>query len=129
MLNLKSIITLLALGVFSASAAPAPGASPMAEAEQPALVDRQISVRVFACEHIRSQGACTTFNAPLGQCYNVPAAWNDRISTIINQDRQFRCVWFEHGSCSGRSYANQVDDNLGDGDGYFNDRISSIRCG
>ncbi|KAK4173092.1 hypothetical protein QBC36DRAFT_349050 [Triangularia setosa] len=106
MFNLKSIITLLALGVFSASAAPAPGASPMAEAEQP------------------DQRACTTFNAPLGQCYNVPAAWNDRISTIINQDRQFRCVWFD-----GRSYANQVDDHLGDGDGYFNDRISSIRCG
>ncbi|KAK4654159.1 hypothetical protein QC762_0062690 [Podospora pseudocomata] len=123
MFNLKNIITLLAVGVLSASAAPAADV-PVAEAE-PALVDRQISARVFACEHIRSQGACITFNAPIAQC-----SWNDRISTIINQDRNlFRCVWFEHGGCSGRSYANQVDDHLGDGDGYFNDRISSIRCG
>ncbi|VBB79537.1 Putative protein of unknown function [Podospora comata] len=123
MFNLKNIITLLAVGVLSASAAPAADV-PVAEAE-PALVDRQISARVFACEHIRSQGACVTFNAPIAQCFNVPAAWNDRISTIINQDRSlFRCVWFD-----GRSYANQVDDHLGDGDGYFNDRISSIRCG
>jgi len=36
--------------------------------------------------------------------------------------------WCRHPNCQGRSYANQNDAKLQDGDGYFDDRISSIRC-
>ncbi|KAK0665416.1 hypothetical protein QBC41DRAFT_232847 [Cercophora samala] len=60
---------------------------------------------------------------------NVPGSYNDRISSIRNLDKnRFHCVWYEHSNCGGRSYSNQEDANLHDGDGFFSDRISSWRC-
>jgi hypothetical protein len=34
-----------------------------------------------------------------------------------------------HHNCAGKSYDNQVDADLSDGNGFFHDRISSWRCG
>ncbi|KAK4205420.1 hypothetical protein QBC40DRAFT_162542 [Triangularia verruculosa] len=60
---------------------------------------------------------------------DVPSSYNDYISSIKNLDKgRFHCVWYEHGGCRGRSYSNQEDANLHDGNGFFSDRISSWRC-
>ncbi|KAK0666037.1 hypothetical protein QBC41DRAFT_305579 [Cercophora samala] len=130
MFSLKNIVTLLALAVFSASAAPAADVS-VAEAasEQPAIVARQAWASVYACQHVWWGLPCQGFSPYAGQCIGVPAGYNDRISSIRNNNKNnFHCVWYEHGGCTGRSYANQEDANLADGDGFFNDRISSMRC-
>ncbi|VBB79490.1 Putative protein of unknown function [Podospora comata] len=94
MFNLKTTI-LIAMGVLSATAAPAMDTS--------------------------SDSSITALN--------VPGSYNDRISSIRNLDKnRFHCVWYEHSNCGGRSYGNQEDANLHDGNGFFSDRISSWRC-
>lgn len=35
---------------------------------------------------------------------------------------------YRHNHCQGRTYSNQKDANLADGDGFFNDRITALRC-
>lgn len=87
----------------------------------------------------------------LGRTANVPDGWNDQISSIRNDSRSnYRCTWyllvlhprlrlplrvqellinrFRNINCSGKSYANQDDANLADGNGQFNDSISSYSC-
>ncbi|KAK4172177.1 hypothetical protein QBC36DRAFT_315083 [Triangularia setosa] len=49
---------------------------------------------------------------------NVPSNWNDKLSSIKNNNKnvyQYIRIALENA-------------NLGDGDGFFNDRISSWRC-
>ncbi|KAK4187740.1 hypothetical protein QBC35DRAFT_221461 [Podospora australis] len=126
MVAIKSLISLLAFGALSVTATPV-------ETEQTVdakiLVARQGPARVYACQNSRWREPCRTFESSPGSCFNVPNDWNDRISSIQNLNRDgFSCVWWEHGGCSGRSYSNQEDAELGDGDGFFNDRISSWRC-
>ncbi|KAM7194853.1 hypothetical protein V8F33_007051 [Rhypophila sp. PSN 637] len=123
MFSIKSIMAIAAFGMLSASAAPA------ANGEEASIVARQNTAYVFACQNIRWGTPCTTFALAPGACTNVPSGWNDNISSIRNNDNgRFHCVWYEHGGCGGRSYSNPEDANLADGDGFFNDRISSIRC-
>ncbi|KAF6824472.1 hypothetical protein CPLU01_10829 [Colletotrichum plurivorum] len=60
---------------------------------------------------------------------NVPSGWNDRISSIRNDSKSFyTCTWYLDAGCRGQSYANQEDANLADGNGRFNDSISSYSC-
>ncbi|KAI8648233.1 hypothetical protein NCS57_01491400 [Fusarium keratoplasticum] len=61
--------------------------------------------------------------------HNLPKAWNDRISSIKNQAKSaYKCTWYIGYNCNGKSYSNQEDANLADGDGAFNDSISSYSC-
>ncbi|KAK4186786.1 hypothetical protein QBC35DRAFT_386412 [Podospora australis] len=131
MFNLKNIAILLALGVLSASAAPASDVSvAVAEAEQPAIVAKSAQeIPVYACQGSRWRGACRKLYVDVDECFNVHPDFNDNISSIKNEDTgRSRCMWFEDANCRGRYYKNQEDANLADGDGYFNDRISSISC-
>ncbi|KAK0666970.1 hypothetical protein QBC41DRAFT_143070 [Cercophora samala] len=124
MVNFTSFASLLAFGVLSASAAPAGevlNGNP--------LEARQYPRQVMACKDIHWGGQCITWTMTYAECKNVPADWNDVISSIksVNPTGVF-CEWWEHANCSGERYTNQNDANLHDGDGFFGDRISSIRC-
>ncbi|KAK0732324.1 hypothetical protein B0H67DRAFT_640607 [Lasiosphaeris hirsuta] len=53
--------------------------------------------------------------------------WDDRISCIKNiSNKDNKCTWDK--GCKGASYDNQEDADLGDGDGRFNEAISSFIC-
>ncbi|KXX81183.1 hypothetical protein MMYC01_201587 [Madurella mycetomatis] len=124
MIALKSLAAILALGVISATAAPADNV-----VETKLVKARQNTVQVHVCEHIDWRGACRIFTSNAGACFNLPSEWNDRISSIQNlQSSNFHCVWWQHGGCTGEQYDNQEDADLADGNGAWNDRISSWRC-
>jgi hypothetical protein len=60
---------------------------------------------------------------------NFPKGWDDGISSIQNlRPNNFECVWWQHSGCNGEKYDNQVEGNLADGNGAWNDRISAFRC-
>ncbi|KAK4043825.1 hypothetical protein C8A01DRAFT_43380 [Parachaetomium inaequale] len=126
MVSLKSVAAaVLGLGVLSATAAPA--ASSVGEAK--AVAGRQNRVEVHACEHTDWRGACQVFSSIAGSCFNVPSEWDNRISSIQNlQKSNFKCTWYQYGGCTGQSYDNQEDADLSDGNGAWNDRISSWNC-
>ncbi|KAL0939226.1 uncharacterized protein CTRU02_205836 [Colletotrichum truncatum] len=121
MVSAKSVLCALSIQVIAVTAAPLASANP-----ETALI-AQASVHM--CEHIRWTGACRNQLVPLDSCRNVPAAWNDRISSIRNDSRlDYKCTWYIHSNCRGASYSNQNDANLRDGNGRFNDSISSFSC-
>lgn len=64
MFALKSLTAILALGVFSATAAPANDVV----GAKAVVAGRQNRVSVLACEHIDWRGACTTFSTIAGAC-------------------------------------------------------------
>ncbi|VBB71459.1 Putative protein of unknown function [Podospora comata] len=121
MVNLKCFTALLTMSVLT-TAAPAPAA----DAEEGKLAPRQTGRAVYACHHTY-WGPLPTLLQVLQSSSQCPSDWNDVISSIRNQ-AAWSCTWYEHGNCEGRSYTNQEDANLADGDGFFNDPISSWRC-
>ncbi|KAK4653812.1 hypothetical protein QC762_510180 [Podospora pseudocomata] len=124
MVSFKSLATLLAFGVLSATAAPAGDALNGSHLEA-----RQSPRQVFACKDWYWQGQCITWDMTYAECKNRPAEWNDVISSIKSVHKTgVYCEWWEHANCSGERYDNQEDANLHDGSGFFADRISSIRC-
>ncbi|KAK4654112.1 hypothetical protein QC762_401167 [Podospora pseudocomata] len=121
MIAIKFILALLALGTASVLAAPAASIkfSPRQGNE----------VSVFACTEARFTGECRMLPTPAEQCFNIDPAWNDVISSIQNLERdRFKCKWFEHQNCEGKEYKNQDDADLTDGNGFFDDRITSWFC-
>ena len=62
MLSLKSLTAILALGVLSATAAPAN------VVETKAVAGRANTVQVYACEHSEWRGVCKTFTSNAGAC-------------------------------------------------------------
>ncbi|KAH6855229.1 hypothetical protein B0I37DRAFT_411239 [Chaetomium sp. MPI-CAGE-AT-0009] len=125
MVSLKSLTAFLALGVLSATGAPAN----MNLAESKALAGRQYAVEVEACEHVNWEGACRKFNSVPGACFNVPDDWDNLISSIENLSKDnFECVWWENPDCTGDSFDSQEDGDLGADGGKWNDRISSWCC-
>ncbi|KAM7191227.1 hypothetical protein V8F20_009405 [Naviculisporaceae sp. PSN 640] len=129
MVSTKSITTGLLALALSTMAMPTADVSTKAAAAD--IEARQTQSRVRFCEHPNWTGACVEYDAPWGVCQNLPTEWNDRASSVkaIYGNQWLFCIWYEHGNCQGRSYNNQEDANLSDGDGFFDDRISSWRCG
>ncbi|KAK4155148.1 hypothetical protein C8A00DRAFT_32041 [Chaetomidium leptoderma] len=124
MFSVKSLATLLTVGVLSAIAAPAAPSS-----DESTIVARQDTAVVFGCRGIRFSGECNTFYSPANSCFNVDNRWNDAISSIqVADKRRFKCTWFRDINCQGPSYGNQEDANLSDGNGAMNDRITSWLC-
>ncbi|KAM7220199.1 hypothetical protein V8F06_004341 [Rhypophila decipiens] len=123
MVPIKSIATGLLVLAASAVAAPAPDAAADIKA-------RQDTTRVRMCEHPYWGGECIEPTGTWAQCQNVPAGWDNRASSVkgLTANFYFGCKWFEHFNCEGRMYTNNEDANLSDGDGFFDDRISSWRC-
>ncbi|KAM0259920.1 hypothetical protein ACHAPA_010527 [Fusarium lateritium] len=122
----KQIITILAFTVLSVSAAPAEHKV----AAKPGKMAAAASITY--CANTRWNGECRTVGVPLDECRfkdNVPRGWNDRISSIRNNSKDTNiCRWYKDWSCNGKSYGNQVDADLADGNGEFNDSISSYSC-
>ncbi|KEZ39135.1 hypothetical protein SAPIO_CDS10533 [Scedosporium apiospermum] len=127
MVSIKAIYTALVLPVLMVTAAPVDDL-PIAK-DGTDISPLAVKASITYCEHTNWNGQCETRLQPLTECYNLPSSWNDRISSIRNDSRSsYKCTWYEHGNCQGRSYDNQNDANLADGDGFFNDRISSWSC-
>ncbi|KAK0665411.1 hypothetical protein QBC41DRAFT_379663 [Cercophora samala] len=121
MIAVKSLIAYLALGTASVLAAPATTIK-----VSPRQAD---DVSIFACTEARFTGECRMIPTPAGKCFNIDEAWNDEISSIQNLERDsFKCKWFEHVNCQGKEYKNQDDADLRDGNGFFDDRITSWLC-
>ncbi|KAK4194480.1 hypothetical protein QBC40DRAFT_302064 [Triangularia verruculosa] len=119
MFNLKTLVIFVASGC--ALAAPAVNGN--------ALESRQAMASVYACENLNWNLPCDTFSLTPGACLNVPSNWDNKISSIKNNNKNiYHCVWYDNQNCQGRSYSNQEDAKLNDGNGFFNDRISSWRC-
>ncbi|KAM7207802.1 hypothetical protein V8F20_001844 [Naviculisporaceae sp. PSN 640] len=119
MFNLKSLVAFGAMAVFSSvSAAPAG-----------ALEDRQVQACAYLCGDHFFQGTCLTFCTQHDQCANFGTGFNDWISSIrVPNAPQVSCVFYEHSSCTGASLATDYDETLHDGNGWWADRISSMRC-
>ncbi|KAM7202765.1 hypothetical protein V8F20_004279 [Naviculisporaceae sp. PSN 640] len=158
MVSFKSLATLAATmamtGLTLAAPAPAtPSASAAPEAAAPAPVETEVDAApvvaagniselddevvamtplgttVVACEHPEWQGYCWYPWIGNSNCYNVPDWFDNQISSIRNANSgAYYCEWFEHYDCTGRHYDNQNDAKLQDGNGFFDDRISSLRC-
>ncbi|KAI9791878.1 MAG: hypothetical protein M1816_003423 [Peltula sp. TS41687] len=113
---LKTAVALLSLINMAAFASPVPEAA-------------VTKASIFICSGIRWGGQCRNVLVRLNDCTNVPAGWNDRISSIRNDSRaEYKCTWYLDSHCNGQSYDNQDDADLKDGDGAFNGSISSWRC-
>ncbi|KAK0625929.1 hypothetical protein B0T14DRAFT_390766, partial [Immersiella caudata] len=60
---------------------------------------------------------------------DIPSEFNDRFTSIRNLDKdKGKCTWFEHIGCTGRKYQTDDDQKLQDGNGVFNNFISSVIC-
>ncbi|KAK4654116.1 hypothetical protein QC762_401178 [Podospora pseudocomata] len=122
MFSIKALVTLLALGRISVSAAPA-------AVDSDTVVALDDTAYVWACQNTNWGQPCRLLEGLAGQCIGIPGDWDNSISAIRNQDKgRFQCVWYEHYDCQGASYSNQEDAKLNDGNGFWNDRISSWRC-
>ncbi|KAI9147122.1 hypothetical protein HJFPF1_13154 [Paramyrothecium foliicola] len=126
---------MIVLGTLIAALAMQPlavGAVPLAAADghsTKASTKILADASVYMCEHTRWNGACLNVLVPLNSCQNVPGGWNDRISSIRNDSRNYyHCVWYTDGNCGGTAYDNQEDADLSDGNGRMNDSISSWSC-
>ncbi|KAK4454331.1 hypothetical protein QBC34DRAFT_156975 [Podospora aff. communis PSN243] len=101
----------------------------LAMAAPAVLDDRCPKAKVIICDNTHFRGDCKTVEVELDTCAKVEKEWNDRISSIENTSRAaFRCVWYINNKCEGDGYANQKDDDLGDGNGAFSESISAYRC-
>ncbi|KAF2681002.1 hypothetical protein K458DRAFT_420920 [Lentithecium fluviatile CBS 122367] len=124
MVSFKSVAAVLAFNVLSATAAPA--SSPV---EMRGEVNVLAQASIYMCKDIRWNGDCRNVLVNLDTCTNVPSGWNDVISSIRNDSRSnYKCTWYLNANCGGSSYDNQDDANLADGNGKFNDSISSYSC-
>ncbi|KAH7234270.1 hypothetical protein FSOLCH5_013594 [Fusarium solani] len=124
MVSFKAFCSALAFQALAVSAAPA---EEVPKFTPPNKLQAQASI--FYCSNIRWNGECRAVGVPLDTCHNLPKAWNDRISSIKNQAKSaYKCTWYIGYNCNGKSYSNQEDANLADGDGAFNDSISSYSC-
>ncbi|OHE92989.1 hypothetical protein CORC01_11712 [Colletotrichum orchidophilum] len=123
MVCIKSFIGAQAFQALAIMASPTPQISKDTGGELMAQAS------IYMCEHTYWNGQCRNELVDLNRCYNVPGGWNDRISSIRNDSKSFyKCVWYLDGNCQGGSYENQEDANLADGNGRFNDSISSYSC-
>ncbi|KAK0667049.1 hypothetical protein QBC41DRAFT_324748 [Cercophora samala] len=88
-------------------------------------------MHVKYCEHIWWGGDCLEDFFWDGECRNTREfpKYENTISSIgnMNQDHS-SCHWFDGYNCQGSQYSNEWDANLADGNGWWNDRISSYRC-
>ncbi|KAF5003164.1 hypothetical protein FDECE_10273 [Fusarium decemcellulare] len=117
MVSIKALYSILAFQALAVSAAP----------KEPNRLDAQGTI--FYCSNTRWNGECRTVLVPLNVCHNVPSAWNDRISSIRNNVKdRYTCTWYISYNCQGKGYSNQEDADLSDGDGKYNDSISSYSC-
>ncbi|KAK4220924.1 hypothetical protein QBC38DRAFT_462039 [Podospora fimiseda] len=85
---------------------------------------------VFYCRNAHWGTPCRTVTGSVpGTCYNTLPEWNNVISSLRNLNRDHTCCrWYDNTGCTGAYYQTEEDDDLGDGDGSWNDRISSYRC-
>ncbi|KAK4198785.1 hypothetical protein QBC40DRAFT_89820 [Triangularia verruculosa] len=120
MFKLKSLTAIVTLGVLSVSATQTEGGHGGHGDDRNG---------VYTCKDAYWKGLCTTFYGGQNECVNFSGGWNDAISSIRNNGRDWHCQWWEHAGCQGLVYQNQEDANLHDGNGLWGDRISSFRCG
>ncbi|KAM7187078.1 hypothetical protein V8F20_011146 [Naviculisporaceae sp. PSN 640] len=104
----------------NATAAPIAGPTP--------VLSKREDVWILGCEHIRWGAPCVYISSPAGACKDLPPEWNDKFSSVQRNSPSGTCTWYEHPNCGGQGYGNQNDANLADGNGWWNDRISSFRC-
>ncbi|KAK4198859.1 hypothetical protein QBC40DRAFT_255567 [Triangularia verruculosa] len=88
-------------------------------------------MHVKYCEHTWWTGDCIEDFMWNGECRNTLEfpKYENSISSCANENMEHSmCHWFDGLDCQGAQYSNQKDANLADGNGWWNDRISSYRC-
>ncbi|KAK0672291.1 hypothetical protein QBC41DRAFT_299778 [Cercophora samala] len=52
--------------------------------------------RIYACQNEQWIEPCEEFTASVGECFNFATEWNDKVSSIKNQNKEsFICYWYE----------------------------------
>ncbi|KAK4176253.1 hypothetical protein QBC36DRAFT_352799 [Triangularia setosa] len=88
-------------------------------------------MHVKYCEHNWWNGDCIEDWFWDGECRNTLEypKYENAISSCANMNQEHSiCHWFDGYDCQGSQYSTEADANLADGNGWWNDRISSYRC-
>ncbi|KAK0739350.1 hypothetical protein B0T21DRAFT_400497 [Apiosordaria backusii] len=88
-------------------------------------------MHVKYCQHIWWDGDCIEDFFWNGECRNTLEfpKYENEISSAANMNYDHStCHWFDGTDCQGAQYSTESDANLADGNGWWNDRISSYRC-
>ncbi|KAK1761513.1 hypothetical protein QBC47DRAFT_370312 [Echria macrotheca] len=119
MVSVRLVLATLASHVFLAASSPTPSG-----------LDTRVSVlAVEFCDSTNFRGVCVEINPDSAQCYDLLPDWDNRASSVDNLGKDsYKCTWYLDGNCQGTSYDNQKDADLGDGNGLFDESISSFIC-
>ncbi|KAJ6503069.1 hypothetical protein DFH09DRAFT_1375564 [Mycena vulgaris] len=83
---------------------------------------------VFVCDDGAFAGHCITFHGANGACVNIPAAFNDVISSV-GPDPAQRCFFYVNTGCTGNALGPVRAPGVAHlGTTAFNDNISSFKC-
>ncbi|KAL1627327.1 hypothetical protein SLS54_002251 [Diplodia seriata] len=93
------------------------------------LIDKRASeASATYCEHSMHTQPCAEFKFAVGQCYNLPPYWNDKVSSVFPTSKTDRCIVWSDASCAGKSLTVTWPgiNKLADRD--MDDQVSSIKC-
>jgi len=113
-----SILSILSFSAF-ALAAPAP--------PYPYMSKRQTTYTIQACIDLNLEGQSTELEGTYGTCTNVPADFNDDISSLAG-DQNTSCFIFRDEGCVGDYFEIATSEEMPLIPAEFNDDISSVMC-
>ncbi|KAM7195837.1 hypothetical protein V8F33_006486 [Rhypophila sp. PSN 637] len=101
-----------------------------ADAETSPLRGRETQLCAMLCADHYFQGRCEVFCTQDLQCANLGTGYqNDWASSLrVLHWIDHSCTFYEHANCQGASFTSDYDESLHDGNGFWADRISSLRC-
>lgn len=110
-----SILSILSLAAFAAAA--------------PAHMTRRqdTTYNVQACVEYNFEGECIELQGTYGTCTNVPASFNDDISSVAG-DQNTSCFAFADEDCAGSYFEIATNSQMPLIPADMNDVISSILC-
>ncbi|QDS73981.1 hypothetical protein FKW77_008487 [Venturia effusa] len=82
------------------------------------------AISINFCTDANFGGTCGTYNVPNNACWNVPAARNDKISSLDTFGAT--CTFWRDGKCGGTSFKATGRNPLIPAN--MNDKISSLKC-
>jgi hypothetical protein len=106
--------TLMSLALFALSAMALP-----AKRDSNAFVDM--------CQSKNLGGTCQTMEIPLDTCTQITNGYSGKVSSVQVVSTGVSCTWYLNQDCSGKTYDNQDDMNLTDGNGQFA-RMMAAKC-
>lgn len=82
---------------------------------------------VDMCQSKDLGGTCQTQIIPLDACTAFTNGYGGKISSVQTVSMGVSCTWYLNSDCSGKTYDNQDDMNLTDGNGAFS-KMMAAKC-